>query len=92
MCQGCETAPATEVDHITPIGKGGAPRDRANLQSLCKPCHVSKTHADKARRTWTPPKYRGCDEQGNPRNPSHPWAVQSPDRPFLDRLGPTKKS
>jgi 5-methylcytosine-specific restriction protein A len=33
------TVLATEVDHVVPWRKGGAVWDRANLQSLCKPCH-----------------------------------------------------
>lgn len=34
---------ATDVDHIKPLAKGGAPYDRANLQGLCKACHGRKT-------------------------------------------------
>lgn len=36
-------AEAKEVDHIVPLEKGGAPHDFANLQSLCKRCHVIKS-------------------------------------------------
>lgn len=39
----CHGAPATEVDHITPIHAGGARLDFANLQAACKPCHSWKT-------------------------------------------------
>ena len=35
--------PADEVDHITPIRRGGARLDPANLQSLCKRHHAQKT-------------------------------------------------
>jgi len=38
--------PATLVDHIVPIAEGGARLDMANLQSLCRNCHASKTHAE----------------------------------------------
>lgn len=31
------------VDHIVPIGDGGAPLDWNNLQSLCVSCNASKT-------------------------------------------------
>jgi len=31
-----------EVDHITPISKGGHPFDPRNLQTLCQPCHGAK--------------------------------------------------
>ncbi len=38
---GCDT-PATEVDHILAIEKGGT-HERGNLRSLCKACHSRKT-------------------------------------------------
>jgi 5-methylcytosine-specific restriction protein A len=31
------------VDHIVPIRKGGNPFDTSNCQSLCHPCHNSKS-------------------------------------------------
>lgn len=37
--------PATEVDHIIPLSKGGT-NDLSNLQSLCHECHTAKTHSD----------------------------------------------
>lgn len=39
----CDGAPATEVDHIVPISKGGERLDPDNLQSTCSPCHKWKT-------------------------------------------------
>ena len=39
---------ATEVDHIIPLSKGGARLDLANLQPLCRPCHIAKTQQDKS--------------------------------------------
>jgi len=36
------------VDHITPKAHGGTD-DPDNLQSLCNPCHKSKSDADEAR-------------------------------------------
>ncbi|MCY4508425.1 MAG: HNH endonuclease signature motif containing protein, partial [Acidobacteria bacterium] len=38
---------ALEVDHITPISEGGAPFDLANLQSLCRDCHIDKTRRER---------------------------------------------
>jgi 5-methylcytosine-specific restriction protein A len=38
---------ATEVDHIIPVSYGGT-NDDDNLQSLCKPCHSSKTGGEAA--------------------------------------------
>lgn len=42
-CADC-AAPATEVDHIISLRRGGA-NDAANLRALCKPCHARKTAA-----------------------------------------------
>ena len=47
LCRHCATIgrvePATEVDHVVPIRRGGARLDPANLQALCKRCHSRKT-------------------------------------------------
>lgn len=47
MCRHCQaqgyTTPATEVDHIVPLARGGARLDRNNLQSLCHDHHAEKT-------------------------------------------------
>lgn len=52
---------ASEVDHAD-----GDPsnNERGNLQSLCKPCHSSKTMGG---------RNSGCDAQGMPIDPAHPW-------------------
>lgn len=46
LCQSClkkgRAVTATTVDHIIPKAQGGTDEDR-NLQSLCWPCHRSKT-------------------------------------------------
>ena len=42
-----------EVDHVIPLDKGGDPWDPANLQALCRGCHVAKT-AGENRRPPTP--------------------------------------
>lgn len=76
VCQGCEEAPATVADHIVPIARGGAKRERANLQSLCCDCHQEKTNTEKAGRRWIPRKHKGCDVNGMPRDPLHPWNVE----------------
>src|SRR5690606_13204479 len=53
-CRKCREAgvvePAREVDHIVPHrGDIKLFLDAANLQSLCKPCHSSKTSKEKRR-------------------------------------------
>src|SRR5712692_5861146 len=46
LCREClkagRTTAANEVDHIIPRARGGTDADD-NLQSLCKPCHSTKT-------------------------------------------------
>ena len=37
---------AREVDHIVPLGQGGAPFDYENLQSLCVSCHAVKSRRE----------------------------------------------
>lgn len=47
LCELCDkqdkVTVATVVDHIVQVKKGGAGYDMPNLQSLCKPCHDSKS-------------------------------------------------
>ncbi|MCX4661488.1 HNH endonuclease [Streptomyces uncialis] len=38
-----------ELDHITPIGEGGAAEDPANLGLICAPCHEIKSKQEAAR-------------------------------------------
>lgn len=38
---GCRR-PATQVDHIVPLAKGGDPFDLGNLRPICGPCNASK--------------------------------------------------
>ena len=46
-----------EVDHVIPLDKGGDPWDLANLQALCRDCHIKKTRREN-RRTPTPAEKR----------------------------------
>ena len=47
-CRNCG-ARATQADHITSIGNGGANDPVANGQGLCGDCHDAKTRADRRR-------------------------------------------
>jgi 5-methylcytosine-specific restriction protein A len=38
-------ASAADIDHITPLAKGGQDVD-SNVQILCRPCHKLKTRSD----------------------------------------------
>ena len=44
-CQSCGVASRLEVDHIVPLAHGGDAFDLANLQALCRGCHIAKTRA-----------------------------------------------
>lgn len=69
LCEHCMdrglTVPATDVDHIN-----NDPSDnrRENLQALCHECHSRKTNADMGHRVAY-----GCDADGMPLDPNHPW-------------------
>jgi hypothetical protein len=74
MCQWPECdRPADTVDHIQPINQGGAKRDPANFQSLCSDHHQVKRAAERHGKDWRKEAWRGCYEDGSPRDPSHPW-------------------
>ncbi|WP_247869541.1 HNH endonuclease signature motif containing protein [Herbaspirillum sp. ST 5-3] len=81
LCRHCQAlgrvTPATDVDHID---NDPSNNRRDNLQALCHECHSRKTNADMGRRV----SY-GCDADGIPLNPNHPWRIdyereKSPDR------------
>ncbi len=65
---------ANQVDHIVPVARGGAPFNPSNLQSLCGPHHSIKTNTiDKKGLTWSAFVAPGCDADGNPLDPNHPF-------------------
>jgi 5-methylcytosine-specific restriction enzyme A len=69
LCRHCtqdgKTVPATDVDH-----RDGNPanNDPINLQPLCHAHHSRKTAQDHGKRVA-----HGCDEEGMPLDPDHPW-------------------
>ena len=48
-CRKCGKAGKLECDHIRPLHRGGDPYDPANLQTLCRPCHIEKTAGERAK-------------------------------------------
>lgn len=69
LCENCNARGlivfATDVDH-----KDNDPsnNERSNLASLCHSCHSLKTMADMGHNV-----YLGCDLNGMPLDPNHPW-------------------
>ena len=56
-CAQCGRAGRLECDHVTPLKAGGAVHDLANLQALCRACHIAKTGKEnervRGRAAWT---------------------------------------
>ncbi len=74
LCQYClkygDITSATVVDHIEPHrGDEAKAYDPENLQSLCETCH--NVHADAKDKGKA---MAGCDADGLPLDPDHPWA------------------
>lgn len=76
FCRRCaargEQVLATDVDHIVSIRRGGSRLDWANLQPLCARCHGRKTVRQDGG-FGRQPYIRGCDINGRPLDPNHPW-------------------
>ena len=50
-CVRCESPLDLEVHHIQALADGGAALDLANVETLCRDCHIDQ-HADPERRAW----------------------------------------
>ena len=64
------------VDHIKRVKDGGAPFDPANCRTLCAD-HDNQSHREKGRGGGARDErfvIRGCDADGFPVDPNHPWA------------------
>lgn len=62
---------ATEVDHVD---NDASNNERSNLVGLCKPHHSSKTmRHEHYIRTGKKLPVKGCDADGMPLDPDHPW-------------------
>lgn len=66
---------ANTVDHVVAISAGGDPfPGHDGLQSLCASCHGWKTSAGlEAGAVRSTKPRRGCDADGRPIDPRHPW-------------------
>ena len=79
LCRGCDAMgilkPANTVDHILAIKDGGPPfPGHDGLASYCGPCHGAKTaRGSEAGAIRSTKPRRGCDADGNPLDPAHPW-------------------
>lgn len=69
---------ASVVDHIVPH-RGDYDRfwDMSNWQSLCRGCHDLKTRDEIAGRRTGFERIGGCDADGMPTDPRHPWAASN---------------
>jgi 5-methylcytosine-specific restriction protein A len=79
-CRRCTTdgkqTPAVEVNHIVALADAGSFDDPINLESLCRWHHMQETENQNAARQGRKPRrirIRGCDVDGNPLDPLHPW-------------------
>ncbi|SCW36769.1 5-methylcytosine-specific restriction enzyme A [Sphingobium faniae] len=78
-CKGCEAmgrlTRANTVDHIVPISEGGAAfPGHDGLRSYCQACHSAKTaRGTEAGAIRSTKPRKGCDVDGWPLDPAHPW-------------------
>lgn len=79
MCRGCAERGgltlANTVDHVKAIRDGGhAFPGHDGLASYCGACHSAKTaRGGEAGAARTTKPRRGCDANGEPLDPRHPW-------------------
>jgi len=81
LCEPCmkrgKLTPANTVDHNVAVEAGGPafpPLD--GLTSMCPSCHNLKTNAKDRPDRKGRGLVRGCDLNGNPLDPDHPWNSQ----------------
>ncbi len=76
LCRHCKAlglvVRATDVDHMN----GADDNAIESLQPLCHECHSRKTAKDNGKRVAY-----GCDANGTPADPSHPWNRAAVGRP-----------
>jgi 5-methylcytosine-specific restriction protein A len=90
LCEGCAemgtVTPANTVDHKTPISQGGDPFPPLDqLASYCASCHSAKTvRGTEAGAVRTRKPRRGCNVDGSPIDPNHPWNPRSTKASDID--------
>ncbi|WP_370640639.1 HNH endonuclease signature motif containing protein [Xanthobacter sp. NFH-44] len=83
MCRGCagegRLTRANTVDHVVPISEGGSAfPGHDGLASYCPSCHSAKTaRGDEAGAIRTAKPRKGCNPDGSPLDPAHPWHGKS---------------
>ena len=79
---------ANTVDHVHPISEGGpAFPGHDGLCSYCGPCHSAKTaRGTEAGAVRASRPRKGCDANGNPLDPVHPWRKRSENATAGTRL------
>lgn len=83
VCMGCSEmgrlTEANTVDHVVPISEGGAAfPGHDGLTSYCTSCHGAKTaRGIEAGAARTRKPRRGCNADGTPLDPAHPWHEKS---------------
>ena len=50
-CTRCGSPAELEVHHVLPLAQGGAALDLANVETVCRGCHLG-AHMDPQRRAW----------------------------------------
>ncbi|MEZ1953708.1 HNH endonuclease [Pseudomonas asiatica] len=73
LCRWCLArglyVPSTDVDHIKDSREDYSDDNRReNLTAMCRECHSLKTARDMGKRV-----HLGCDVNGMPIDPDHPW-------------------
>ena len=50
-CRRCGYPDGLECHHVEPLAQGGSPLELANLETVCRDCHLS-AHLSPQRRAW----------------------------------------
>lgn len=96
LCEPCKrrgrVTAANTVDHRTAVKAGGDPFPPIDgLESMCPPCHAIKTAAeDRPDRRAGRGFLRGCDADGNPLDPDHPFIAGETALGGTSKIGETK--